>query len=316
MSDFVEINEIFDIEYGNQLNRNELVEDASGINFISRRSTNLGVDTRVQLVEGLEPYPSGLITVTLGGSYLLSSFVQDGEFYTAQNIKVLNPKISMSFNQKVYYCLIISQNRFRYTSHGREANKTFDRILVPPISDVPKWVGKSSIPIPSPTPRISSAPALNLEKWKEFCISQFFEITSSRDPLMGNLRDGKTPYISSTEFNNGVSCYVDIAPENKPNVLTLNSNGSVGKAFYQCSPFAASPGDVKILVPKFSMKPNIGMFLKTVIEREKYRFNFGRKMGAGRIDKLKIKLPATPDGQPDWQLMENYINSLPYSRNL
>jgi hypothetical protein len=30
----------------------------------------------------------------------------------------------------------------------------------------------------------------------------------------------------------------------------------------------------------------------------------------------KIKLPATPQGEPDWEFMENYIKSLPYSSSL
>ena len=30
----------------------------------------------------------------------------------------------------------------------------------------------------------------------------------------------------------------------------------------------------------------------------------------------KIKLPVTPEGNPDWQFMEDYIKSLPFSRNI
>lgn len=31
---------------------------------------------------------------------------------------------------------------------------------------------------------------------------------------------------------------------------------------------------------------------------------------------ITIKLPATSDGEPDWQWMENYIKSLPYGDRL
>lgn len=30
----------------------------------------------------------------------------------------------------------------------------------------------------------------------------------------------------------------------------------------------------------------------------------------------RIKLPITPEGTPDWEFMENYIKSLPYSDRL
>ena len=58
------------------------------------------------------------------------------------------------------------------------------------------------------------------------------------------------------------------------------------------------------------------MFLSTILRKEKYRFNYTRKMGTARLEKSQIKLPATPQGEPDWQFMENYIKSLPYTKNL
>ena len=34
------------------------------------------------------------------------------------------------------------------------------------------------------------------------------------------------------------------------------------------------------------------------------------------IEDTDIKLPVTPNGEPDWRFMEDYIKSLPYSKNL
>src|SRR3989344_9458430 len=135
----VPLNSIFDIEYGNQFDLYKMDFEDPEISFVSRSSQNLGVVTRVSKSIDVEPYPAGLITVTLGGTYLLSSFVQQEPFYTAQNIKVLTPKREMDFKEKVFYCIAIQSNRFRYTSHGREANVTLDHLLVP--EEVPvKWL--------------------------------------------------------------------------------------------------------------------------------------------------------------------------------
>src|SRR3990167_4157713 len=134
----VPLNSIFDIEYGNQFDLYKMDLDDPEISFISRSSQNLGVVAKVSKDQNHEPYPAGLITVTLGGTYLLSSFVQQEPFYTAQNIKVLSPKREMSFIEKLFYCIAIESNRFRYTSHGREANITLDYLLVP--AELPtKW---------------------------------------------------------------------------------------------------------------------------------------------------------------------------------
>src|SRR3990167_2131349 len=135
----VPLNSIFDIEYGNQFDLYKMDFDDPEINFVSRSSQNLGVVARVSKYQNFDPYPAGLITVTLGGTYLLSSFVQQEPFYTAQNIKVLTPKRKMDFKEKVFYCMAVQSNRFRYTSHGREANVTLDHLLVP--KQVPvKWL--------------------------------------------------------------------------------------------------------------------------------------------------------------------------------
>ncbi|WCR56079.1 MAG: hypothetical protein PG979_000136 [Rickettsia asembonensis] len=53
------------------------------------------------------------------------------------------------------------------------------------------------------------------------------------------------------------------------------------------------------------------MFIVTILDLERYRYSFGKKYG-----KNIIKLPATSQGTPDWEFMENYIKSLPYSSSL
>ena len=318
MTNLIPLKSIFHIEYGNQFDKNKLSFDANGINFVSRSSKNLGVDSKVSRITDIEPYERGLITITLGGTYLLSSFVQPEPFYTAQNIKVLRPKQEMSFQQKVFYCYAIPHNRFRYTSHGREANKTLDEILVPDIEHLPKWVEKAKvIEINDESAFFDDPIDLDIDKWTEFLLEDLFRITSSGDSLLKDAGgEGKTPYISSTEYNNGVTAFVDIPASNKGNVLTVNRGGSVGKIFYQPRDFLATPVDVRILKPKFELNQYIGLFLSVLIEREKFRFNYSRKMGTARLKNLRIKLPSTSKGHPDWEFMERYIKSLPYSVNL
>ena len=117
-----------------------MVPDSAGVNFVSRSSQNLGVSEKVKSLEETAPYQEGLITVTLGGSYLLSAFVQPEPFYTAQNIKVLTSKIELTFDQLVFYCVCITANRFKYSSHGREANRSLDHLDVPIVESIPEWV--------------------------------------------------------------------------------------------------------------------------------------------------------------------------------
>ena len=203
MDDLAPLDEIFDIEYGTQLDKNKLLSDKNGINFVSRSSKFLGVVGRVKQIPNLPPYEQGLITVSLNGSYLLSSFVQPEPFYTAQNVKVLRPKIEMSFRKKVFYCYAITKNRFRYASHGREANKTLDDLLVPNINIIPGWVDTVKIAEISKKPTtINDLIKLEPEKWKAFFFRELFDIKGSKTTPYRNIKYGgqlkKYPYVGDT----------------------------------------------------------------------------------------------------------------------
>lgn len=311
----IPLNKIFNIKYGNQFDLNKLeLDENSHINFVSRSSQNLGVVARVNTYKDTEPFPAGLITVTLGGTYLLSSFVQQHPFYTAQNIKILTPLRSMSLEEKIFYCKAIELNRYRYSSHGREANKTLNELLVPEIMPAKfAHVEFSNILQQNKNSVTKEKIYLNPSNWTTFNLIDLFDISASCDSLIDDLQiGGRTPYISSTEKNNGVFEYVDELPTNKGNTITANRGGSVGFFFYQPIDYLATPVDVRILTPKFDLNKYTALFLTAILKLEKFKFNYSRKMGTDRLKKIKIKLPSK-NNKPDWGFMENYIKSLPYS---
>jgi hypothetical protein len=312
----VPLDAIFRIEYGNQFDFNKMETVDGEVNFVSRSSQDLGVVTKVSKYKDFEPYQPGLITVTLGGSYLLSAFVQQEPFYTAQNIKVLTPQIQMSFEEKVFYCYAIAKNRFRYTSHGREANITLNKMLVP--AEIPKEFLGRAVSIlhentPNPAPIDDGKIELDTACWEYFNVKDLFHISASKDELMNELNEGgQTPYVTSSDTHNGVTSFVKENPTNAAMTITANRGGSVGYFFYQPVPYKATPVDVRILTPKFQINAYIGLFIKTVLQLERGKYNYSRKMGSDRLAQMRIKLPSI-NGHPDWQYMESYIKTLPYS---
>jgi len=314
----VPLKSIFHIEYGNKLDLNKMVpEPLSGINFVSRSRNNLGIVAKVKKLD-VEPFPAGTITVTLGGTYLLSSFVQPEPFYTAQNIKVLFPKEMMPFNEKIFYCKCIELNRFKYTSHGREANKTLDSLLMPDRSSVPAWLNEIQSHI-----NLSEAPKtknthyeLRVQDWKWFTYDEIFTIKRGESGYKIHLLKGIYPYISASSSNNGIS-YWCAKQNNDGNKITLSYDGTIGEAFYQESPFFASEKIAVLELKNRPFNPYIALFLITLIRLEKYRYNYGLKWSIeSRMKNSKIKLPVDQEGYPDWQYMEDYIKSLPYSSNI
>ena len=138
----VELHILFEVAHGNKFDLNKMKPCApieGAIAFVGRSGEDNGIVGFVMKNEDVEPYESGRITVALGGN-ALSSFVQPRPFYTAQNIDVLKPRHEMSLDVKMYYCLCIEANRFRYSTFGREANRILKDLLVPVLETVPAWV--------------------------------------------------------------------------------------------------------------------------------------------------------------------------------
>lgn len=315
----MKLSELFNIRSGSSLDLNKMritqQHEPDTVNFVSRSSKNQGVVARVKILPNVKPFEAGLVTVTLGGSYLLSSFVQQDKFYTAEHMRVLEPKRAMTFHEKLYYCLCIAKNRFKYSSHGRAADRTLDDLELP--KDIPHWVNDISIDQATnfELPFHNAELNLNDRKWKPFRLDYIFEIKKGKRITNRQMRDGKVPCIRPISINNGTYKTIDIVPNHSGNTITVSYNGSVGEAFYQ--PIAHfSLDDINVLYPRFSLNVYIAMFLITLIRREKFRFDFGRKWTLERMNPTQISLPINDKGEPDWQFMEDYIKSLPYSKKL
>lgn len=313
----VPLNTIFDVQYGNQLDLYKLDSDEeSEINFVSRTRQNLGVVAKVSRLDNIEPFPAGLITVTLGGSYLLSSFIQEQPFYTAQNVKVLAPKYKMSYKEKLFYCKAIEMNRFRYTSHGREANKTLDFLMIP-LKVPSSFISINIDKILKVDESAISKEKISLENnsFGLFNLSDLFKIKGAKTTSVLELEEhgkGKYPYVTTQATNNGIEEFYDYYTEGGE-VITFDS-AVIGYCAYQLLPFSASD-HVEKLIPKFKINKYTALFLVTILNQEQYRYNYGRKCSQTRMRKIKIKLP-TENGKPDFKFMENYIKSLPYSSSI
>ena len=317
----IPLHRLFDISYGNQFDLNKMlllpVSDG-GIPFVGRSSENHGVSASVAPFGEVTPYEAGLITVALGGTKLLSSFVQERPFYTAQNVAVLKPKVKIAFAEKLYTCLAIRHNRFRYSAFGREANRTLKHLLVPEPSEFPDWGAGSGDPIEDLSQaEIGIFPkSLNPKDWKHFELQELFDINRGRGSRKKDLDgQGETPFVTSIDSNNGWVGFTAIAPCHSGNTIGVNRNGSVGQAFYQPIDFCSTE-DVHVFSPKFRMNPFTALFLTTLIQREKYRFGYGRKWGIERMKQTRIKLPVRRDSRPDWGYMEQYIKALPFSSQI
>ena len=320
------------ITMGNKLDYRNMTFERPTVNFIGRSADNNGVSGIVDEIDGMTPYPGGLLTVALGGS-LGATFLQNKPFYTSQNVSVLQFSDDVGIGAKLFVAqIIMNECQYKYVAFGRELNvhiRTDFGFYLPATPDgVPDWdymdkfVSRYFHGFLQTSVQSKNIP-LNIEKWDEFKLNDLFEIKKGKRLTSEEQTDGNTVYIGAIEGNNGVAAYIGQAAIHEGNTISLSYNGSVGEAFYQPEPFWATD-DVNVLYFKesnhYEFNPFIGLFIATILRKEKYRFSYGRKWTLENMKNTIIRLPTTVDSQgkliPDWKWMEDYIRSLPYSDKL
>jgi hypothetical protein len=319
MSAFKKVSDLFTIKYGMSLTLADMKQckksDNDSINFVSRTDYNNGISAFVKKIEDIIPNEANTISVALSGSSVLASFYQPESYYSGYHVGVLTPIQRMPPIEMIFYAFCIKSNRYRY-GFGRQANKTLKDILVP--SDVPKEFSSISMDkLISVTNKsiIDKTIDLNTKQWKYYKLSDLFEIKGSKTTSLlklGEYDKGRYPYVTTQATNNGVAGFYNFNTD-KGNILTVDS-AVLGYCSYQPLDFSASD-HVEKLIPRFEMSKYIALFLVTIMNTEQYRYNYGRKASQSRMTQISIKLP-TKNDKPDFEFMEQYIKSLPYSSSI
>lgn len=135
---------LFDIDAGTKLDKVNMTTIFPKVNFVGRSNFNNGITEKVDLIKGIEPYKAGNLTLSLGGAYLGSCFIQKEQFYTSQNVVVLIPKLKISeYCKKFIATMIFKESQTYYKAFENELNRHIKRdfsIYLPVKSDnSPDW---------------------------------------------------------------------------------------------------------------------------------------------------------------------------------
>lgn len=157
---------------------------------------------------------------------------------------------------------------------------------------------------------------LNIGSWKEFRLGNLFsemykaEAHVKSDLECFNMFSHNTiKFISRTEMNNGCDCYVlnnDLTGIEEGNAIAIGD--TTATCFYQSERFIC--GDHMVICRAGWLNKYTALFVLSILKQEKYKYSYGRAFKMDLISSTVIKLPATADGSPDWDFMEQYIKSL------
>lgn len=157
---------------------------------------------------------------------------------------------------------------------------------------------------------------LNTSTWKEFRFGDLIDsiyksISHDFEELefAGSWSKNTVSYVTRTEFDNSVKALVSkegIAEIENGNALVIGDTTST--ISYQEGPFVS--GEHIIVIRARWLNISTGLFITSLLRRERYKYSYGRAYKMQLINDTIIKLPVTANGCPDWQWMEDYIASL------
>ncbi len=164
----------------------------------------------------------------------------------------------------------------------------------------------------------------NPPNWVSFNLFQTFSIKSTEsqiDRKNMNTAFGPYPYVTRSNNNNGITDYVTEQADrniNAGNCITIGLDTRT--FFYQERAFYTGQN---IQVMRCShLNKYIAFFLIAVCQQELFKYSWARGLTLTRLKEFTISLPAVPlanssnSYEPDWNYMEQYIKTLPYSSAL
>lgn len=322
------LKDLYIIKMGDKLDKNKMSQDCPTINFVSRISYNNGVDIKVDKIEGKDPNKAGLLTVSLGGEYLGSCYIQKEPFYTAQNVAIMEarfPQMTVPVNH--FICALVKfECQTKYYAFGRELNTHINNdfeINLPikyrdngiPLIDkdlnlskegfVPDWEFMeqyiTSLNSKKPTTQnTNNALPLDITTWKEFRLSQILTLKNGKGITSEEIEmnPGSLKAIQSGEDNNGVIGYIDIeyciskgyTYSVKP-CLTVARTGSAGFVSFQRD--GCVVGDSAKILQLEDVNASIGcyLFIQTLLLMNQFKYDYGRKVTEDKYLNEIIILP-------------------------
>lgn len=175
---------------------------------------------------------------------------------------------------------------------------------------------------------------LDVRDWKYFQIGKMFDIYPTKDYKGMSWRDlddgGTIPVVANSAMNNGIHGFCSLAPTEHGNIITFSDTTEDNTFFYQPEAFIGF-AHVQGMHPvgREWTEKELLFFVTILTFANRDLFNYGRKMRRDTISNSKVKLPVqkNEDGYfidsdkkfsddgfvPDWEWMDNYMKSLPYS---
>jgi len=130
--------------------------------------------------------------------------------------------------------------------------------------------------------------------------------------------DGEIPLLTSTSLFNGVSNFIDKESfiDSKKIFSHKITIDMLCDVFYHGYEYFSDDNVHTLFFPEKEENIFVKMYLVTQLKKLKTKYAYGRQVRLKRLTEEFIYLPVNDLEKPDFEFMENYIKSLPYSKSL
>lgn len=297
------INDLFDIQ--NSMSKGYEKHEKGVVPFISNGLYNNGILGFVTPLKGERIFKEDAICV----SSFCEATVQKAPFLPRGNggsgLVVLIPKTKMMLDELYAYAAQINRQRWRFSFGRMVIGERIKNVLLN--QDKIKFSIQESIE--KLLPKDKKSMKVKIKKLFDFPLDSLCEIKREYSSYLNKLdvSKKKTPYVTTTEMNNGVALYCNEKPIFKKGTLTVSLDGLCGTTFYQFDDFLSGE-KTAVLELKGKKNPYLLLYIASLIRRKSWRYHYGRKLSMERLKKMNIPLPTTNKGEIDDRTVQKIVN--------
>ena len=305
----LKVKDLFEVVYGVNLDLNKLEEveptAKNAIRYVGRSDKNNGITAFVLKSEEYSPNPAMTISVAGGGS-VMSSFLQEEEYYSGRDLFFLKPRTEMTKAELLFYCTVLRMNKFKF-SYGRQANKTLENLEIPKYDDFSDFnssaevanlenVGDVNLLVQKVLTKKNSIPRNgNLKRLDE--LFTIINGLSSDNVVVQPTKDvdGLIPYIRPSKWQStSYAGFVtrDSITKSKlfpKDTLYVSTDGAGSHTYSYVSVEEFVPNsNVSVLIPKSEMNLETKLIYAAFITANRFKFSYGRKPKGNRLAELLL----------------------------
>lgn len=338
--------DVFDVRKG-FYNKKPVASGEGSIPFLSATSEGNGVTGYYTLDEIInssrtgddkhEPldrklFPGHAVCVTNNGSVGFA-YYQPDRFTCSHDVNPLY-RLDGDFNEAtgLFVASVIMKDRYRW-AYGRKwrPERMLQSTLDLPATDDGKpdwkWMERyirslHSKPLTTSQAVQAHSVLTPFTEWSEYRLGDLFDsVYKVRSYHIEDLEERDqfsvdvVPYVTRTEFNNGVKSLVSSAGlrgvEDGNAIVVGDTTATIS---YQPGPFVA--GEHIVAARAGWLNVYTGLFVVCLLKKERFRYSYGRAFKIASILDTTVRLPTSQGGEPDWQAIEFYVKSLPYGDRL